>query len=486
MSARSHIPFATRTALLALVISACGGQSPKLAKAPPSQAAIDVERYREQVEAQVQPLLDAELVSGLVIGLYDVGKTEIYGFGKGPGKAPPDGNTLFELGPITTVYTSLLLADAVQRREVTLDTPVSALLPLGVTMPVRDKVDVTLKQLALHTSGLPSQPPSVVARGAVADPFGGYGENELYNDLLHTDLVVTPGTQIVYSPYGVGLLGFVLGRKLGNGFPGALDTRVLRPLGLTDTFATVPPAAAARRAPGTTDDLAAAPPWTYDALAGAGAVVSSARDLLKLIDAEIDAADGGTQPVRRPMKLTQEPQIDRSGDNVGLGWLIDNQGRYWRNGGTGGYHAFVGFDPKTKRGIVVLASTATSTIERLADPMYKILEGSPPAPYKLPGPAELAAYAGNYDLGGTPLQVIAEGKRLYLAGPGEPRHRLAPVADREFWLEALQSLAVFDKEGDKVTRIVFGIGERRVVVPRVDGHPDAKPDPKIDAKPASR
>ena len=42
----------------------------------PPQAAIDVERYREQVEAQAQPLLDAELVSGLVIGLYEVGKTE--------------------------------------------------------------------------------------------------------------------------------------------------------------------------------------------------------------------------------------------------------------------------------------------------------------------------------------------------------------------------------------------------------------------------
>jgi len=477
LSLRSHIAGATPTALLALVVAGCG-HPPKLGKTPPSQAAIDVERYREQVEAQVQPLIDAELVAGLVIGLYDVGKTEVYGFGKGPGQAPPDGNTLFELGPITTVYTSLLLADAVQRREVALDTPVSELLPLGVTMPIRDKVAVTLKQLAMHTSGLPAQPPAIVARGAVPDPYAGYGENQLYSDLLRTDLVVTPGTRLVYSPYGMGLLGFVLGRKLGAGFPKVLDARVLRPLALTDTFAIVPPAAAARRAPGTTDDLATAPAWTYDALAGAGAVVSTVRDQLKLIDAEIDAADGGTQPVRRAMKLSQEPQIDRSGDNVSLGWLIDGQGRYWRNGGTGGYHAFIGFDPKSKRGIVLLASTATSTIERLAEPMYKVLEGAPPPPYKLPGPAELAAFAGNYDLGGTPLQVIAEGKRLYLSGPGEPRHRLAPISDHEFWLEALQSLAVFESEGGKVARIVFGLGDHRVVVPRVDGKVEPKPDAK--------
>jgi CubicO group peptidase (beta-lactamase class C family) len=459
--------------LTALVLTACG-HPPKLGKAPPSQAAIDVERYREPVEAQVQPLLDAELVSGLVVGLYDVGKTEVYGFGKGPGQAPPDGNTLFELGPITNVYTALLLADAVQRREVALDTPVSELLPLGVTMPIRDKVAITLKHLALHASGLPPHPPSIVARGAAPDPFAGYGENELYNDLLRTELIVAPGTQINYSPYGVGLLGFVLGRKLGVGYAKALETRVLRPLGLADTFASMPAALAARRAPGTTEDLASTVPWTFDALAGAGALVSTARDQLRLIDAELDAADGSNQPLRRAMKLTQEPQLDRPGDNVSLGWLVDRAGRYWRNGGTGGYHAFVGFDPKTKRGVVLLASTATSTIERLAEPMYKVLEGAPPPPARFPGPAELAALAGSYDLGGTTLQVIAEGKRLYLSGPGEPRHRLAPITDREFWLEAVQSIAVFEKEGNKVARIVFGIGDRRVVAPRIEPKPGPK------------
>jgi CubicO group peptidase (beta-lactamase class C family) len=468
MSRSSHILVTAPTALAVLVITACG-HPPRIGKPPPSQAAIDVERFREPVEGQVQPMLDAELVSGLVIGLYDVGRTEIYGFGKGPGQKPPDASTLFELGPITNVYTGLLLADAVQRREVELDTPVSELLPLGVTVPVRDKVAITLKQLALHTSGLPRQPPSVVARGG-ADPYGGYGENALYNDLIHTELAATPGAQLGYSPFGAGLLGFALGRKLGGGggYAKALDTRVLRPLELGDTFAAVPAAAAARRAQGTDDDLTAAPPWTYDAMAGAGAVVASARDMLRLIDVELDAAAGGTQPLRRAMKLTQEPQFDRPGDNEGLGWLIDSAGRYWRNGGTGGFHGYVGFDAKTRRGVVVLAATASSVIDRLPDAMFKILEGTVPPVTKLPGAAELAAFAGNYDLGGTGLQVIAQGKRLYLSGPGEPRHRLAPLSDHEFWLEALGSVAGFDRDSGKVTRIVFGLGERQVAAARVE------------------
>ena len=451
--------------LLVLVVLAGCGHASRSAKPPP--IAVDVERYREPVEAQVQPFLDAELVSGLVVGLYDGGKTEIYGFGAGPGKGPPDGATLFELGPITNVYNALLFADAVQRREVDLDTPVSDLLPLGVTVPIRDKVAITLKHLALHSSGLPRQPPSVAARGSAPDPYAGYDENALYADLIRSELDAAPGTQIAYSSYGAGLLGLALGRKLGGGYARALEARVLRPLGLKDTSAAPPAQLAPRRAAGTTDDLQKAPPWTFDALAGAGAVVSSAADQLHLIDAELDAAAGGTQVLRRAMKLTQEPQLDRTGANVGLGWLIDANGRYWHNGGTGGFHAFVGFDPRTRRGVVLLASTAISLIDRLAEPMYKVLEGAPPPPVKLATAAELAAFVGGYDLSGTTLQVIAEGKRLYLEGPGEPRHRLAPLSDQEFWLESLQSVAVFEKDGDKVARVVFGSGDRRIVAPRV-------------------
>jgi CubicO group peptidase (beta-lactamase class C family) len=364
--------------------------------------------------------------------------------------------------------------------------PLAELLPLGVTVPVRDNVVITLRHLVLHSAGLPRLPPALAARSAEPDPYAGYGEDELYKDLIRTQLETTPGTQVLYSNFGVGVLGFALGRKLGGGYARQVTERVLRPLGLHDTFLTVPPAAASRRAVGTTADLVPTPPWTFDALAGTGALISTARDQLRLIEAELDAAAGGSRPLRRAMKFSQEPQIDRPGENEGLGWMIDNVGRYWHNGGTGGFHAFVGFDPKTGRGVVLLSSTATALIDRLSDAMYKVLDGKPPVPTKLAGPAELAAFAGTYELSGTRLQVIAEGKRLYLEGPGEPRHRLAPISDHELWLEALQSVAVFEKEGDKVVRVLFGVGDHMLVAPRVDPNapPAAAPAPPPAAKPA--
>ncbi|MBA3541526.1 MAG: beta-lactamase family protein, partial [Deltaproteobacteria bacterium] len=344
--------------------------------------------HRAAVAAQVTPYIDADIVSGVVVGLFDVGKIEIYGFGHGPGGKPPDGHTLFEIGSVTKSYTSLLFADAIQRREVELDTPLADLLPPGVTAPTKDKVAITLRHLALHSSGLPRLPPSFTTTST--DPYARYTEEALYRDLVQTELAITPGTQVAYSNFGAGVLGFTLGKKLGKGYQAMLAERVLAPLGLTETFFVTPPALAAHRTTGTNDDLTAVPAWNFAALAAAGGLISSVRDQLKLVDAELDAAAGTTQaPLRRAMKLTQEPQLETSGENEGLGWQIDKSGRYWHNGGTGGFHAFVGFDPKTKRGIVVLASTSTTMIDHLADTLYDVLDGTAKDPVKFPTSAQL-------------------------------------------------------------------------------------------------
>lgn len=450
-----------------VAVAACGG-APR--PSPPPTAPPEATRYREQVAAQIKPLLDAELVSGVVVGLYDVGKLEVHGFGTGPGGKPPDGTTLFELGSVTKLYTAILFADAVQRREVELETPLSELLPPGVTAPIRDKVAITLKHLALHTSGLPRVPPSLQGQLAGPDPYAMYSEDQLYSDLIRAELEATPGTRISYSSWGTGVLGFVLGRKLGGGYAKALTDRVLTPLALKDTFITVPAAAASRRATGTNEDLAPVPPWTFDALAGGGALISTVRDQLQLIELELDAAEGGTLPLRRAMKLAQEPQIERTGDNMGLGWQIDSAGRFWQNGGTGGFRAFVSFDPKTKRGVVILASTSSSLIDRLSDAMYQILEtpDAPPAPVTLAGTAEqLAPFVGSYDLTGTKLNVVANGKRLYLEAEGEPRRRLLPLSTHEFWIDSLQTAVIFEKTGDKVERVVFAVAGRTVSATRM-------------------
>jgi CubicO group peptidase (beta-lactamase class C family) len=424
--------------------------------------------HRDAVAALVKPLIDAQITTGIVVGLYDAGKTEIYGFGKGPDGAPPTGTTLFELGAITQVYTDLVFAEAIQRREVSLETNLSELLPPGVTVPTAQGHDVTLGMLAVHTSGFPRLPPSLAHGMNAQDPYAGYTDDRLYADLIHASLVAAPGSQVLISTFGAGVLGFVLGKKLGGGIATVTQRRVLAPLGLSNTFFTVPPNAKARRAVGTNLDLAPVPNWSWATLAGAGGLISSATDQLALIDAELDAASGSKQPLRTAMRLTQEDQLTgQAGANEGLGWQIDDLGRFWHNGGTGGFRAFVGFDPKVRRGIVILSSSSVSLVDHVALDLYNVLAGEPVKPVTSPPVAQLQQYTGTYQLGEFKLAISIKGDRMYITGQGTAPLRIIPISDHEMWFEDQQAIVVFEKEAGKVARAVFVVGPQRLAAQRV-------------------
>ncbi|CAN5744945.1 hypothetical protein BH11MYX2_BH11MYX2_15640 [soil metagenome] len=456
---------------------ACGSAPPKVAATP---AGDPKGAHATAIAGQVQPYIDAQLLRGVVIGVYDAGKREVYGFGVGPNGVPPTGDTLFELGSITKVYTALMFADAVQRREVTPDQPVAELLPPGVTVPGKDQRVITLKELALHGSGLPRIPPSI--NPTLADPYALYGDEALYKDLAVTQLETAPGLKVAFSNWGYGLLGHALAHKLGGSYAAVLKRRIIDPLKLTSTYFAVSAAQGAAAIPtanlqvGSNDDLVDAAPWHADALAGAGSLVSSANDQLTLLDAELDADAGGKLPLRGAMRLTQEAQMEtqigESAPNAGLGWQIAADGRYWHNGQTGGFHTFITFDPKARRGIVVLAATATTLVDAIPARIYAVLDNQTPTPPKFPEARDLIQFAGQYDLAGTRVSVIAEDKRLYISVPNEPRARLLPLSDHEFLIEAIQAAVVFEREADgKIARLVLVLGQQQINAKRVD--PDA-------------
>jgi CubicO group peptidase (beta-lactamase class C family) len=421
--------------------------------------------HRGAIAALVQPFLDAELLKAAVVAVYDNSTVEIYGFGVGPDGKPPDGSTLFELGGVTKLYTALLLCDSVDRGEVKLDQPVAELLPAGVAVPTKNGQVITLRELANEASGLPPLPASIAHDAA--DPYADYNEDRLLADLPGVRLDTAPGTRIATSTLGTGVLGYALGRRAGTGYATALAHRVLAPLQLSSTYLTVPEADRARRTVGTSTDLAAAAPWHWDVLAPAGGLISDARDQIALVRAEIDAANNGAGALRPALRLAQEAQLDRDGENEALGMQIDATGRYWRNGATAGFHAFVGFDPKYRRGVVILASTALTPLDRIADLVYQALDGKPQPLPAFPTAAQLAPYVGGYELAGTHLDILLDGARLYVAGPGEPRHRLVPLTPNEFWLEELGAVMVFEGDAGKIARLSLLLPNgQRVTGPR--------------------
>lgn len=287
--------------------------------------------------------------SGIVVGLISKRGREIISYGKFDADDPrvPDGETIFEIGSITKVFTALLLSDMVSRGEVALNEPVAKYLPPSVHMPTRNGKQITLLDLATHHSGLPREP----AHSNVS-----YTVDDMYDFLNHYELTRDPGSKYEYSNFGVALLGQVLARRAGTDYETLLRTRITGPLEMNHTAVHLTPDMQAHLTPGHSGGrkTPSAPPH---ALAPAGAIRSDVDDLFIFLAANMGLIHTPLFPAMKNMlsvHRTAGPHTE-----IALGWHII-QGRnelVCHNGSTYGYHAFLGFEPRRKIGVVVLSNS---------------------------------------------------------------------------------------------------------------------------------
>ena len=298
---------------------------------------------------------------GMVAGVLAAdGKTTTAGWGdSGSTSVTLNEHTVFEIGSITKVFTATLLADMVERGEVKLDDPVARYLPATVTVPQRNGRQITLVDLATQSSGLPR----LMTNMRPADPrnpYADYTVEQLYAFLSGHTLTRDIGAEYEYSNVGVGLLGHALALRAGQSYEALVTSRILKPLGMTETAITLSPALKGRLALGFTLDGSRASNWDIPTLAGAGALRSTVHDMLLFARANLVPGQG---TLSRGMQRTLEIRrpTGRPGMSIGLGWHIrqsDGTDVHWHNGGTGGYRTWIGFDRKRGVAAVVLTNSA--------------------------------------------------------------------------------------------------------------------------------
>ncbi len=224
---------------------------------------------------------------GIVVGIIDAAGQRVVAHGhlEKDDPRPIDGNTVFEIGSVTKVFTALALADAAERGGVQLDTPVSQLLPESVVLrQAADGKPITLKHLATHMSGLPRLPDNLMPADE-NDPYADYGVAKLYAFLSTHQPTRPPGGEHEYSNLGYGLLGHVLALRSGQSYEALVRERITIPLGMVDTAITARPEWEERRATGHDAGLEPTSDWDLGALPGAGALRSTTNDLLTFLQA---------------------------------------------------------------------------------------------------------------------------------------------------------------------------------------------------------
>ncbi len=243
------------------------------------------------------------------------------------------------------------------------DDPVSKYLPETVKMPTYNGKEITLLDLATHTSGLPFNPNNL-SRGD--NHFADYTAEKMYEYLSDYTLNLDPGTKFEYSNTGMGLLGHVISLKAGKDYQTLVVERICRPLNMRSTRITLTPELKAHLATGHDKKGNPVTNWDFQVMAGAGTIRSTANDLLKYVAANLGLTKSNLTPLMQKTHVIRHRDSPKPGDpdlgNTAMPWF-DN-GVYnppgmellGHAGGTGGYSAFIGFDKKNRRGVVVLAN----------------------------------------------------------------------------------------------------------------------------------
>lgn len=416
-----------------------------------------------KIEGLLKDVVDVQKKTpGVVVGIIDAKGPRFYSRGlmdvRGDRPVGPD--TLFEIGSITKTFTSLLLADMVIKGEVKLDDPISKYLPVGVVAPSRNGREITFLDLATHTSGLPRMPSNIKPADPL-NPYKDYTVDKVFEYLNAHKLNFDVGANYLYSNIGAGVLGQVLAVRAGKDYETLVRERILEPLGMSDTTITLSGNMTERFATPHDDKLKPTSPWDFTGLAGAGAIRSTARDMLKYAAAGLGLVK---TPLAQAMALTQEPRrvFENMGMALGLGWhLFQRRGALivWHNGGTGGFRSYLGLCPKTGTGIVVLNNSSADLpglgLKQLVDELPD--KRSLPVPKEVAvDPAVLAGCAGTYSGGGLVLEISAAEGHLSLKLPGqEPLILFASSPDKFFARSADIDLTFGKDDAGRVIHVVF-------------------------------
>jgi len=470
-----------------VLVAFAAGQSVK-EQAMPSDADIR-QILVDRIDVQHQSV-------GIVVGIVGPEGRRVISYGhlEKDDARPLNGDTIFEIGSATKVFTSLLLADMVQHGEVALNDPVAKYLPQTVKVPERNGKQITLIDLATHTSGLPRMPTNFAPKDA-NNPYADYSEEQLYQFLAGYQLTRDIGTKYEYSNLGAGLLGLALTRRARMDYEQLVRSRICNPLGMNSTTVTLTPEMKRRLAVGHNQKLEAVENWDIGpATAGAGALRSTANDLLTFLAANLGYTKTPLAPAMAAMLTTRRP-TGMPTMEVALGWHIYSGGSkeiVEHNGGTGGYRTYMGFDPKSRVGVVVLSNAETT--DGVDDIGRHLLDASValmrPHTEAQIDPKIFDSYIGYYQLAPNfILAVTRDGDHFMTQATGQGKLEIFPESDHEFFAKAVNAQITFvtDSTG-RAIEVILHQGGLDLHASRIEGplppaapreHTEVHVDPKV-------
>lgn len=328
-------------------------------------------QMREQIEDKIQKYVSQERSGGVAVaiiypdGLLKEGHRKevfFYGHTKGDQSPSPNGATLFYLGSVTKVFIATVLGKFIKEGKISLDDPAQKYVPKGVHVPTYNGQQITIRELATHTSSLPRDPSNI------RHP-GDYQINEFYEFLNHYKLQEPPGTKYLYSNLAFGFLGIILSNIAHMDIQELVVKEMCEPLGMISTGIWYSPEVEEEFRPyfysKDGKQVFNSRSALLPALAGGGGFSSTLDDMSRFLAFNLGLLHISMNDIL-PTIHTPAYTI-RDHEYMGLGWheqpIYPQSSTYAfvKNGGLPGVSTAVTFSPQSKTGVVVLSNTAVPT-----------------------------------------------------------------------------------------------------------------------------
>jgi CubicO group peptidase (beta-lactamase class C family) len=336
------------------------------------------------IERFVQDEMAAQRIPGLALAIV---KDDRIAYMRGFGKADDSGRavtpqTPFIIGSVSKSFTALAIMQLVEAGKVELDAPVQRYLPWFRVADEKASAEITVRHLLNQTSGLSTK------TGRSFQGSGDTSDAALENavrELRNVELTAPVGETYQYSTINYSILGLIVQTVSGRSYESYVQTEILDPLQMRDSFTSETAAKPNGLATGYHyvfgRPRAADLPYNRG-LIPAGYLISSAEDMTHYLIAQLDRGRYGSGSVLSPAGIAElhRPAVETASADTSyaMGWFvgpINEIPAIYHQGETFNFHANVVLVPESRTGVVVLMNAQNSLDLFFADRMGTIAEG---------------------------------------------------------------------------------------------------------------
>lgn len=370
-----------------------------------------------KINAIAKKYTDNKKTRAIVILYYYNGipYTNYYGETEPGNNTKPNANSIFEIGAVTNVFTTTLLAQLELKQALSTDDELKMFLPNDVIVPLYQKLvckpdkdithmpdgpetnpvkftpyicvpdpkaipeEIKLCYLASHTAGFPLNPKNLKKSWNRKDPYANYSKDDLYTYLKNYKLKHSLGTVYKYSNTGMALLGHALALNQQKSIENLYQEYIWSPLKMTTTSLALNKTDDNKVLKGYTKSGKKTGLYHYKVMASTGGIRSTPNDMMIFLGANLTI---NQHDLSNAVTLTQQPRlaINKKGiknSHIAMAWYISplSTGKkvVWQNGNTAGHSAFIGFIKDTKTGVVIMANN-NCNLKPMATEILKLLK----------------------------------------------------------------------------------------------------------------